>query len=361
MTPARCPKRRRVPRSALGATRRARAWTTTAEAASPAASSAPEPIRAPPVSRHFAYGSNVNTKTMKGTRAYALGGTRGPPRVRARVQRPRPAVHRARVRVRAASSRENRRRAFEIRALRDGDARRGVRRHGRAVADHPAHGNPYVREDVTLSACPHPRGSTATRHPPRRRRSSRRRWARRRDAGGALPSAYPGLLREGADEWGLDPSWRDYLRVAVQAHDPDFRHQDAGRGGGGGFVRAAAASPRPRRRRWRRGAFETLLEPSGGTSGGAGSVGTPDGDDDPELVERVAEAAFAAGLRVRGDDVGGTTRLGAGVRVGRQQRRSPSEARLIRSSQVKYKYASRLKIQRVAAVRDGFGCADTTR
>ena len=73
LTPARCPARAPA-RASFRASRRharraRRAWTTTAEAASPAASSAPEPIRAPPGSRvYFAYGSNVNTKTMKGTR-----------------------------------------------------------------------------------------------------------------------------------------------------------------------------------------------------------------------------------------------------------------------------------------------------
>ena len=70
-TPARCPARAparasfRAPRR--HARRAPRAWTTTA--ASPAASSAPEPIRAPPGSRvYFAYGSNVSTKTFNGTR-----------------------------------------------------------------------------------------------------------------------------------------------------------------------------------------------------------------------------------------------------------------------------------------------------
>ena len=73
LTPARCPARAPA-RASFRASRRharraRRAWTTTAEAASPAASSAPESIRAPPGSRvYFAHGSNVNTKTMKGTR-----------------------------------------------------------------------------------------------------------------------------------------------------------------------------------------------------------------------------------------------------------------------------------------------------
>jgi hypothetical protein len=123
------------------------------------------------------------------------------------------------------------------------------------------------------------------------------------DVGGValLPSArYLGLLREGADEWGLDPSWREYLRAAVQAYDPGIsatRTLGAAVAAASFAPLAAVAAPASAAAA-ARGAFETLLEPSGGTSGGVpGRSGTPDGDDDPELVERVAEAAFAAGFR----------------------------------------------------------------
>ena len=237
----------------------------------------------------------------------ALGGVPcGPPRVRARVQRPRPAVHRARVRVRAARRHgKNRRRAFEIRALRDGDARRGVRRHGRAVADHPAHGN------LVRARGRHAGALLARIHAGRRRRATRhaaedlrddagvRRRGRRR-SGAFAQRAVPGFASRGRGRVGPRPELAGVpSRGGPGVRPGDFRHQDAGRGGGGGFVRAAAAVAAPASAAAAaRGAFETLLEPSGGTSGGVpGRSGTPDGDDDPELVERVAEAAFAAGFR----------------------------------------------------------------
>lgn len=313
LTPARCPARAPA-RASFRASRRharraRRAWTTTAEAASPAASSAPEPIRAPPGSRvYFAYGSNVNTKTMKGTRgitpsaAYpaVLPGYElvfnvpGLPFIE-------PAF--ASVRRVVTGKTDDAPSRF---------ARFATETHGVAyvVTDEQWRTilrteTSYVREDVTLERFLPASTRVDGDAPPA---TPQKIFATTlvfadADVGGValLPSArYLGLLREGADEWGLDPSWRDYLRVAVQAYDPGIsatRTLGAAVAAASFAPLAAVAAPASAAAA-ARGAFETLLEPSGGTSGGVpGRSGTPDGDDDPELVERVAEAAFAAGFR----------------------------------------------------------------
>ena len=313
LTPARCPARAPA-RASFRASRRharraRRAWTTTAEAASPAASSAPEPIRAPPGSRvYFAYGSNVNTKTMKGTRgitpsaAYpaVLPGYElvfnvpGLPFIE-------PAF--ASVRRVVTGKTDDAPSRF---------ARFATETHGVAyvVTDEQWRTilrteTSYVREDVTLERFLPASTRVDGDAPPA---TPQKIFATTlvfadADVGGValLPSArYLGLLREGADEWGLDPSWREYLRVAVQAYDPGIsatRTLGAAVAAASFAPLAAVAAPASAAAA-ARGAFETLLEPSGGTSGGVpGRSGTPDGDDDPELVERVAEAAFAAGFR----------------------------------------------------------------
>lgn len=313
LTPARCPARAPA-RASFRASRRharraRRAWTTTAEAASPAASSAPEPIRAPPGSRvYFAYGSNVNTKTMKGTRgitpsaAYpaVLPGYElvfnvpGLPFIE-------PAF--ASVRRVVTGKTDDAPSRF---------ARFATETHGVAyvVTDEQWRTilrteTSYVREDVTLERFLPASTRVDGDAPPA---TPQKIFATTlvfadADVGGValLPSArYLGLLREGADEWGLDPSWREYLRAAVQAYDPGIsatRTLGAAVAAASFAPLAAVAAPASAAAA-ARGAFETLLEPSGGTSGGVpGRSGTPDGDDDPELVERVAEAAFAAGFR----------------------------------------------------------------
>ena len=316
LTPARCPARAPA-RASFRASRRharraRRAWTTTAEAASPAASSAPEPIRAPPGSRvYFAYGSNVNTKTMKGTRgitpsaAYpaVLPGYElvfnvpGLPFIE-------PAF--ASVRRVVTGKTDDAPSRF---------ARFATETHGVAyvVTDEQWRTilrteTSYVREDVTLERFLPASTRVDGDAPPA---TPQKIFATTlvfadADVGGValLPSArYLGLLREGADEWGLDPSWREYLRAAVQAYDPGIsatRTLGAAVAAASFAPLAAVAAPASAAAA-ARGAFETLLEPSGGTSGGApGRSGTPDGGDggdDPELVERVAEAAFAAGFR----------------------------------------------------------------
>lgn len=313
LTPARCPARAPA-RASFRASRRharraRRAWTTTAEAASPAASSAPEPIRAPPGSRvYFAYGSNVNTKTMKGTRgitpsaAYpaVLPGYElvfnvpGLPFIE-------PAF--ASVRRVVTGKTDDAPSRF---------ARFATETHGVAyvVTDEQWRTilrteTSYVREDVTLERFLPASTRVDGDAPPA---TPQKIFATTlvfadADVGGValLPSArYLGLLREGADEWGLDPSWREYLRAAVQAYDPGIsatRTLCAAVAAASFAPLAAVAAPASAAAA-ARGAFETLLEPSGGTSGGVpGRSGTPDGDDDPELVERVAEAAFAAGFR----------------------------------------------------------------
>ena len=327
LTPARCPARAPA-RASFRASRRharraRRAWTTTAEAASPAASSAPEPIRAPPGSRvYFAYGSNVNTKTMKGTRgitpsaAYpaVLPGYElvfnvpGLPFIE-------PAF--ASVRRVVTGKTDDAPSRF---------ARFATETHGVAyvVTDEQWRTilrteTSYVREDVTLERFLPASTRVDGDAPPA---TPQKIFATTlvfadADVGGValLPSArYLGLLREGADEWGLDPSWRDYLRVAVQAYDPGIsatRTLGAAVAAASFAPLAAVAAPASAAAA-ARGAFETLLEPSGGTSGGVpGRSGTPDGDDDPELVERVAEAAFAAGFRAFAETTWGcTTRFG---------------------------------------------------
>ena len=313
LTPARCPARAPA-RASFRASRRharraRRAWTTTAEAASPPASSAPEPIRAPPGSRvYFAYGSNVNTKTMKGTRgitpsaAYpaVLPGYElvfnvpGLPFIE-------PAF--ASVRRVVTGKTDDAPSRF---------ARFATETHGVAyvVTDEQWRTilrteTSYVREDVTLERFLPASTRVDGDAPPA---TPQKIFATTlvfadADVGGValLPSArYLGLLREGADEWGLDPSWREYLRAAVQAYDPGIsatRTLGAAVAAASFAPLAAVAAPASAAAA-ARGAFETLLEPSGGTSGGVpGRSGTPDGDDDPELVERVAEAAFAAGFR----------------------------------------------------------------
>ena len=314
LTPARCPARAPA-RASFRASRRharraRRAWTTTAEAASPAASSAPEPIRAPPGSRvYFAYGSNVNTKTMKGTRgitpsaAYpaVLPGYElvfnvpGLPFIE-------PAF--ASVRRVVTGKTDDAPSRF---------ARFATETHGVAyvVTDEQWRTilrteTSYVREDVTLERFLPASTRVDGDAPPA---TPQKIFATTlvfadADVGGValLPSArYLGLLREGADEWGLDPSWREYLRAAVQAYDPGIsatRTLGAAVAAASFAPLAAVAAPASAAAA-ARGAFETLLEPSGGTSGlrAPGRSGTPDGDDDPELVERVAEAAFAAGFR----------------------------------------------------------------
>ena len=267
----------------------------------------------------------------------------------------------------ASSQGKNRRRTFETtRALRDGDARRGVRRHGRAVADHPAHGN-LVRARRHAGASSHPRGSTATRHPPRRRRSSRR-WCIRRRASGECAfaqRAVPGFASRGRGRVGPRPELAGLpSRGGPGVRPGDFRHQDAGRGGGGGQSRAARGGRRARSAAAAaRGAFETLLEPSGGTSGGgAGSVW--------DSRRRRRPRARGVGWRRRRSRSGrafAETRgvhnavwapaFGSGANNDdrRVRRRiddgKPSEVRTRRV----------LKFNGVAAVRDGFGCADTTR
>lgn len=314
LTPARCPARAPA-RASFRASRRharraRRAWTTTAEAASPAASSAPEPIRAPPGSRvYFAYGSNVNTKTMKGTRGITPSAAYPAvlPGYELVFNVPGlPFVEPAFASVRRVVGEKHD-------APSNGRfARFATETHGVAyvVTDEQWRTilrteTSYVREDVTLERFLPASTRVDGDAPPA---TPQKIFATTlvfadADVGGValLPSArYLGLLREGADEWGLDPSWREYLRAAVQAYDPGIsatRTLGAAVAAASFAPLAAVAAPASAAAA-ARGAFETLLEPSGGTSGGVpGRSGTPDGDDDPELVERVAEAAFAAGFR----------------------------------------------------------------
>ena len=223
LTPARCPARAPA-RASFRASRRharraRRAWTTTAEAASPAASSAPEPIRAPPGSRvYFAYGSNVNTKTMKGTRgitpsaAYpaVLPGYElvfnvpGLPFIE-------PAF--ASVRRVVTGKTDDAPSRF---------ARFATETHGVAyvVTDEQWRTilrteTSYVREDVTLERFLPASTRVDGDAPPA---TPQKIFATTlvfadADVGGValLPSArYLGLLREGADEWGLDPLFSAY-------------------------------------------------------------------------------------------------------------------------------------------------------
>ena len=343
LTPARCPARAPA-RASFRASRRhacraRRAWTTTAEAASPAAS-APEPIRAPPGSRvYFAYGSNVNTKTMKGTRgitpsaAYpaVLPGYElvfnvpGLPFIE-------PAF--ASVRRVVTGKTDDAPSRF---------ARFATETHGVAyvVTDEQWRTilrteTSYVREDVTLERFLPASTRVDGDAPPA---TPQKIFATTlvfadADVGGValLPSArYLGLLREGADEWGLDPSWREYLRVAVRAYDPGISPPGrwARRWRRLRSRRRRGAAPRRRRRR---GRVRDALELREGLRGGCGSVWDSRRRRRPRARGAGGGGGVRGGLpRVRGDDVGGAQRvLGAGVRVGRQQRRSPSEARLIR-------------------------------
>ena len=314
LTPARCPARAPA-RASFRASRRharraRRAWTTTAEAASPAASSAPEPIRAPPGSRvYFAYGSNVNTKTMNGTRGITPSAAYPAvlPGYELVFNVPGlPFVEPAFASVRRVVGKT------DDAPSKGRFARFATETHGVAyvVTDEQWRTilrteTSYVREDVTLERFLPASTRVDGDAPPA---TPQKIFATTlvfadADVGGValLPSArYLGLLREGADEWGLDPSWREYLRAAVQAYDPGIsatRTLGAAVAAASFAPLAAVAAPASAAAA-ARGAFETLLEPSGGTSGGVpGRSGTPDGDDDPELVERVAEAAFAAGFR----------------------------------------------------------------
>ena len=314
LTPARCPARAPA-RASFRASRRharraRRAWTTTAEAASPAASSAPEPIRAPPGSRvYFAYGSNVNTKTMKGTRgitpsaAYpaVLPGYElvfnvpGLPFIE-------PAF--ASVRRVVTGKTDDAPSRF---------ARFATETHGVAyvVTDEQWRTilrteTSYVREDVTLERFfpataeeeirAGPSGKTHPGHAPQKIFATTLVFADA-DVGGValLPSArYLGLIREGADEWKLAKSWREYLRVAVQAYDPEIsvtRSLGAAVAAASFAPIAALAAPASAAAA-ARGAFEKLLETSSDENAGRSAA---NGDD--SVAEQVAEAAFAAGFR----------------------------------------------------------------
>ena len=313
-TPARCPARApacasfRAPRR--HARRAPRAWTTTAEAASPAASSAPEPIRAPPGSRvYFAYGSNVNTKTMKGTRgitpsaAYpaVLPGYElvfnvpGLPFIE-------PAF--ASVRRVVTGKTDDAPSRF---------ARFATETHGVAyvVTDEQWRTilrteTSYVREDVTLERFfpataeeeirAGPSGKTHPGHAPQKIFATTLVFADA-DVGGValLPRArYLGLIREGADEWKLDLCWREYLRVAVQAYDPEIsvtRSLGAAVAAASFAPIAALAAPKSAAAA-AQGAFEKLLETSSDENAARSAA---NGDD--SVAEQVAEAAFAAGFR----------------------------------------------------------------
>ena len=311
-TPARCPARAparasfRAPR--LHARRAPRAWTTTAEAASPAASSAPEPIRAPPGSRvYFAYGSNVNTKTMNSTRGITPSAAYPAvlPGYELVFNVPGlPFVEPAFASVRRVVGEKHD-------APSNGRfARFATETHGVAyvVTDEQWRTilrteTSYVREDVTLERffpatareILDPSGKT---HP----RAPQKIFATTLvfpdlDVGGTalLPSArYLGLIREGADEWKLDPSWREYLRVAVQAYDPEIsvtRSLGAAVAAASFAPIAALAAPASAAAA-ARGAFEKLLETSSDENAGRSAA---NGDD--SVAEQVAEAAFAAGFR----------------------------------------------------------------
>ena len=348
LTPARCPARAPA-RASFRASRRharraRRAWTTTAEAASPAASSAPEPIRAPPGSRvYFAYGSNVNTKTMKGTRgitpsaAYpaVLPGYElvfnvpGLPFIE-------PAF--ASVRRVVTGKTDDAPSRF---------ARFATETHGVAyvVTDEQWRTilrteTSYVREDVTLE-----------RFLPASTRVD-----------GDAPPATPQkifattLVFAGADvrrsgAFAQRATWVCFARARTSGAST--------RAGGSTFAwrsrRTTRGFPPPGRwaRRWRRpfaplaavaapasaaaaarGAFEggswSLRE--GLREGGAGSVWDSRRRRRPRARGAGGGGGVRGGLpRVRGDGVGVHNAFwAAGVRVGRQQRRSPSEARLIR-------------------------------
>ena len=314
LTPARCPARAPA-RASFRASRRharraRRAWTTTAEAASPAASSAPEPIRAPPGSRvYFAYGSNVNTKTMKGTRgitpsaAYpaVLPGYElvfnvpGLPFIE-------PAF--ASVRRVVTGKTDDAPSRF---------ARFATETHGVAyvVTDEQWRTilrteTSYVREDVTLERFfpataegeirAGPSGKTHPEGAPQKIFATTLVFADA-DVGGValLPSArYLGLIREGADEWKLDKNWREYLRVAVQAYDPEIsvtRTMGAAVAAASFAPIAFVAAPKSAAAA-ARGAFEKLLETSSDENAARSAA---NGDD--SVAEQVAEAAFAAGFR----------------------------------------------------------------
>ena len=332
LTPARCPARAPA-RASLCASRRharraRRAWTTTAEAASPAASSAPEPIRAPPGSRvYFAYGSNVNTKTMNGTRGITPSAAYPAvlPGYELVFNVPGlPFVEPAFASVRRVVGKT------DDAPSKGRFARFATETHGVAyvVTDEQWRTilrteTSYVREDVTLERffpassgsvdgdAPGRRSEGDTNDPP----APQRIFAMTlvfadADVGGValLPSArYLGLLREGADEWDLDLGWREYLRTAVQAYDPEIsvtRTIGAAVATASFAPLAALAAPASAAAA-ARGAFEKLLETSGtpGTSGtsassspeGGGKTTRVGGDD--SVAEQMAEAAFAAGFR----------------------------------------------------------------
>ena len=315
-TPARCPARAparasfRAPRR--HARRAPRAWTTTAEAASPAASSAPEPIRAPPGSRvYFAYGSNVNTKTFNGTRGITPSAAYPAvlPGYELVFNVPGlPFVEPAFASVRRVVGEKHD-------APSTGRfARFATETHGVAyvVTDEQWRTilrteTSYVREDVTLERFfpataegeirAGPSGKT---HPqkgaPQKIFATTLVFADA-DVGGValLPSArYLGLIREGADEWRLDKNWREYLRVAVQAYDPEIsvtRSLGAAVAAASFAPLAFVAAPKSAAAA-ARGAFEKLLETSSDENA---TLSAANGDD--SVAEQVAEAAFAAGFR----------------------------------------------------------------
>ena len=164
----------------------------------------------------------------------------------------------------------------------------------------------YVREDVTLerffSATAEgeiragPSGKTHPEGAPQKIFATTLVFADA-DVGGValLPSArYLGLIREGADEWKLDKNWREYLRVAVQAYDPEIsvtRSLGAAVAAASFAPIAALAAPASAAAA-AQGAFEKLLETSSDENAARSAA---NGDD--SVAEQVAEAAFAAGFR----------------------------------------------------------------
>lgn len=315
-TPARCPARAparasfRAPRR--HARRAPRAWTTTAEAASFAASSAPEPIRAPPGSRvYFAYGSNVNTKTFNGTRGITPSAAYPAvlPGYELVFNVPGlPFVEPAFASVRRVVGEKPNTAPSTGRFARFATETHGV---AYVVTDEQWRTilrteTSYVREDVTLELFfpataegeirAGPSGKTHPEGAPQKIFATTLVFADA-DVGGValLPSArYLGLIREGADEWKLDKNWREYLRVAVQAYDPEIsvtRSLGAAVAAASFAPIAALAAPASAAAA-AQGAFEKLLETSSDENAARSAA---NGDD--SVAEQVAEAAFAAGFR----------------------------------------------------------------
>lgn len=332
LTPARCPAcalaRASFCASRRHARRAPRAWTTTAEAASPAASSAPEPIRAPPGSRvYFAYGSNVNTKIMNGTRGITPSASYpavlpgyelvfnvpGIPFIE-------PAFASVRRVVGKTADAPSKGRFARFATETHGVAYVVTDEQWRTILRTETS---YVRQDVTLERfVPASSGlvdgdapgrqlerETNGPAPPQQIFATTLVFADA-DVGGValLPSArYLDLLREGADEWGLDLDWREYLRTAVQAYDPEIsvtRTIGAAVATASFAPLAALAAPASAAAA-AQGAFDKLLETSGTSrTSGTSASSSPDGSgktarvgDDDSVVEQVAEAAFAAGFR----------------------------------------------------------------